>query len=72
MTIESLQQAQAQRILAALEGWLAAAPGRSFRASYSLEDGWRAQLEERHSSRGESFAECLAQVATVCMHEVQP
>ena len=60
-----LQLAQAERILNAVQGWLAAAPGRRLTLRH---DGvhWRATLDESKAQRGDTLLDAMAQAATVC------
>lgn len=63
-TAGAVEATQAHIIIELLSRWLASAPGRSLRVTYTL-DGWRAQLEERHPSRGDTLVDALSQIATV-------
>jgi hypothetical protein len=70
--IRAVRTAQADRILNALETWLAGAPGRSVRLERGPDGSWLATLVGTHQGRGESLADAAAQVAVVASFGADP
>jgi hypothetical protein len=66
-TIEALRAAQSSVILATLDDYLRAAPGRELRVTYDPLLGFRVRLVDQRESLGESLRDAAAQVATVLM-----
>lgn len=54
----------ANRVVAAIERWIAASPGRSIDVERAP-GGWKATMREERSAGGVDLIDCLSQIAVV-------
>lgn len=65
------REAQAERVVSVLEGWLSVSPAERSVTLRETDSGWEAVLTEARKARGTTALDALAQVSTAAAMETE-